>query len=244
MYGVSVIIISLCKSGHIFFLCPLSPFSCPKQRHSFQPPHMRLYACGQCFVLRCSHFGRLLHLKGYISFLLSLCITLSHAFCSTWQTTWNVCRLCVFPCVCVCMCDNTQRSSRKGGQGPLSQQRWRGGIASFLQWGNMTWGPPANSHRITCDRGEPPPHKSPPLLLFFLPLSLLIMPWPPYEIKINYIPVFAVWLGLYVEYSNSDMNLVPNRLFVPQSVPPFWIFVFKVSTYCISLWFCMKYVKS
>lgn len=182
------------------------------QRHSFQPTDMRSNACGRCFVLRCSHFGRLLHLKGYISFLLSLRIMLCHTFCSTWQTTLNVCRL----CACSSVCGNTQRSSRKGGQGPLSQQRWRGGIVAFLQWGNMTWGPPANSHRITCDRGEPPPHKSPPLLLFFLPLSLLTMLWPPYEIKINHI--FAVWLCLYEEYSNLDMNFVPNWVFVPKTI--------------------------
>lgn len=91
--GVCVIIISQD--------CVLSSFSCLiyKQQHSFQLPHMRSYARGQCFVLRCSHFWRLLHLKGYISCLLSLCITLNHTFCSVWQTTWNVCRLCVFPCV-------------------------------------------------------------------------------------------------------------------------------------------------
>lgn len=153
---------------------------------------------GHCFVLRCSHFGRLLHLKGCKSSLLSLCITLSRKFCGVSADNMECVQVvCVFLCECVCVCGYTRRSSREGGQGPLSQQRWRGGIASSLLWGNMTWGPPANSHRITCDRGEPPPHKSPPLLLFFLPLSsprLLNMQRPPCEIKINHI--FTVWLWL------------------------------------------------
>ena len=47
------------------------------------------------------------------------------------------------------VCGNTRGSSRKGGQGPLSEVRWRGGFAASSQWGNMTWGllpAPIGSH--------------------------------------------------------------------------------------------------
>lgn len=116
-----------------------------------------------------------------------------------WQTTWNVCRIRV--------CRNTRGSSRKRGQGPLSQQRWRGGLAASWLRGNMTWGPPASSHRITCDRGEPPPHKSPPLLLFspfspFISPRLLSTHRLLNEIKINHTVI--AWLCL----SGSPRTLV------------------------------------
>lgn len=190
----SAIITSPCKSGRIAFCALSPPFLGPFISGDTAVSHEVVCECGHSFVLRCSHFGRLLHLKGYESSLLSLRITLNPAFRGVSANNLECVQIvCVPPCVCVC--GNTRRSSREGGQGPLSQQRWRGGIAPSLLWGNMTWGPPANSHRITCDRGEPPPHKSPPLLLFFLPLSsprLLNMQRPPCEIKINHI--FTVWL--------------------------------------------------
>lgn len=74
------------------------------------------------------------------------------------KTKWNVRRMRV--------CGNTQGSSIKGGQGPLSWPGVEGRARCLFTVRKYDLRAPASSHRITCDRGEPPPYKSPPLLLF------------------------------------------------------------------------------
>lgn len=86
---------------------------------------------------------------------LPLWITLNHVY---WGLFHKQHGMCAEP---ECVVIHRGQAANEGRGHCLS---WGGGVDSL--WGNMTWGPPASSHRITCDRGEPPPYKSHSLLLF------------------------------------------------------------------------------
>lgn len=107
--GVSVTIISLCKSGHIFFLCPLSPFSCPiyKQR-------VEIVLSSGGVILVASQSLRIIpavfvyNMKPHI---------LQHL------AKWNVCRLHMLPCVCV-LIHRGQAEKRAGGIVSAEVEGW------------------------------------------------------------------------------------------------------------------------
>lgn len=148
---------------------------------------MRVCVCVWTEIMFCpqvqAYDGRLLHFKLYKCFPLPFWITLIHV---CWKPFGKQNRM---RAESECAVMHRGQTEKEGREGPLSQLRWRGGFTAASPWGNMTWGPPASSHRITCDRGGPPPHKSPHLLLFlFLSfITSLMLDMPPNELKINHI---------------------------------------------------------